>query len=76
MIYPVKSKHQWIIFNLSQQEVGGTLNQDFGYRAPIHLIKNSDSIIQFKETSSNYAVDKECHLADVGTSNLKLNLIF
>lgn len=75
LIYPIEVKASMDnIQFISTGNWAGTLNQDFSYPGSHTFDKNSDSIIQFKETSSNYAVDKECHLADVGTSNLKIEL--
>lgn len=75
LIYPINvSASMNNIQFISTGNIPGTLNQNFNYPGSYTFDNHSNSIIRFEETSSNYAVDKECQYTDIGSSNLKIEL--
>ncbi|OAT25897.1 Ig-like domain-containing protein [Proteus myxofaciens] len=71
--YPIKVKAG--IYDVTMDPTplsSGNINSDFTYPGNPEFNQTSSSKIKFEETSSNYAIDKECRISDSGTANLKM----
>ncbi len=75
LLYPIKltAKIDNITLNPSNLSQG-VINQNVVYPDSFALDKNSGSIYEFKTTSSQYAIDKECRFKDSGHGVFKLTI--
>lgn len=75
LLYPIKLTAEISDITLNPSKfIQGVINQSVIYPTPFILDKTSGGIHEFKTTSSQYAIDKECRVTDSGYGVFKLTL--
>ncbi|EEG84733.1 hypothetical protein PROPEN_03096 [Proteus penneri ATCC 35198] len=75
LLYPIKLTARIDNITLNPSNLSqGVINQNIVYPNDFALSKTSENTHEFKTTSSQYAIDKECRIKDSGHGVFKLTI--